>query len=389
MDDFDFLVFAGLFKGAYTKCFGHAIKNPMTETESKIFCNRILEQTGLSIGWKSAKNYSFFITGASVNKQENPSYATLDTLARYVLGAPYTTEIQRKNDEGHYPYWFLYKEKFPASSKKQVKIKWPLGAGTIVLGLTLVVVSIVYFKFIAVTKAGQFTDYFKNTDESAMLSNGWFVKSKDTAYWNKRGKIPGQLTLYTLRGDNWPDPASKPNIKNLLLRPITSDCFTAEVHLRDFIPKQEWQQAGILLLEDTVFTGKSIRLTLAFNDNFGGNKMPSEIYVQVITSLGNGFGKPEELAHKPFFYLDSIRNNPEQMKNLRNSALRIEKHGNKFRFLYSGGVNENGAFIEIVTREFDMKPKYIAIFAIKGFTNSDNLPVSFKFFRITGDVCDQ
>jgi len=389
MDNLDFLAFAGLFKGAYTKCFGHPIKNPMTETESKIFCNRILEQTGLSIGWKSVKNYSFFITGASINKQENPSYATLDTLARYVLGAPYTTEIQRKNEEGHYPYWFLYKEKFPALSKKQVRVKWLLGTGTIVLGLIIIAVSIVYFKFVAVPKQEQFTDYFKNTDESAMLSNGWIVKSKDTPYWNKRGKMPGQLTLYTLRGDNWPNPSSKSNIKNLLLRPITSDCFTAEVHLRDFIPKQEWQQAGILLLEDTVFTGKSIRLSLAFNDNFGGNKMPSEIYVQVITSLGNGFGKPEELAHKPLFYLDSIRNNPEQMKNLRNSALRIEKHGSKFRFLYSGGVNENGAFIEIVTREFDMKPKYIGIFAIKGFTSSDVVPVSFKFFRITGDVCDQ
>ena len=26
-------------------------------------------------------------------------------------------------------------------------------------------------------------------------------------------KTPGLLTLYTLRGDNWPDPKSKPGIK--------------------------------------------------------------------------------------------------------------------------------------------------------------------------------
>ncbi len=221
-----------------------------------------------------------------------------------------------------------------------------------------------------------------------MVANGWFVKSKDPAYWNKRAENPGQLTLFTLRGDNWPDPSSKPGIKNLLLREVPYDCFTAEVHLNNFIPAQEWQQAGILIMEDTVFTGKSIRLSLAFNDDFGGNKMPSEIYVQVITSLGNGFGKPEELAHKRFFYLDSIRNNPEQMKNLQNSALRIEKHGNKFRFLYSDGVNENGAFIEIATQEFDMKPKYIGIFAIKGFTNSETVPVRFKLFKLTGDKCN-
>jgi len=111
MDNLDNLTFAALFKEAYAKCFGPAIKNPLTETESKIFCNKILELTGLSVGWKSAKNYSIFIMDAETGKQENPSAATLDTFARYVLGAPYTTEIQRKNNENHYPYWFFVSRK--------------------------------------------------------------------------------------------------------------------------------------------------------------------------------------------------------------------------------------------------------------------------------------
>ena len=59
MNDLDFLVFTGLFKAAYAKCFGHDMKNPMTETDSKLFCNTILDPPGLSIGWKSVKNYSF------------------------------------------------------------------------------------------------------------------------------------------------------------------------------------------------------------------------------------------------------------------------------------------------------------------------------------------
>ncbi|HEY4323647.1 MAG TPA: hypothetical protein VGN20_06665 [Mucilaginibacter sp.] len=163
MDDLDFLIFTDLFKAAYTKCFGHVIRNPMTETESKLFCNKTLDQTGLSIGWKSVKNYSFFIMDTASAKDENPSVATLDTLARYVLGAPYTNEIQRKNDEGHHPYWFLYKEKFPATKKKQAPEKWFLGTGAIMIGLLIVIV-IAYFKFIAPTKAVQFTDYFNYTD---------------------------------------------------------------------------------------------------------------------------------------------------------------------------------------------------------------------------------
>jgi hypothetical protein len=107
MNELDFLVFTDLFKAAYEKCFAQAIKNPMTETESKVFCNKVLEQTGLSIGWKSIKNYSFFIIDANSAKSENPSVATLDTLSRYVLSAPYTNEIQRKNNEGHHPLVFI------------------------------------------------------------------------------------------------------------------------------------------------------------------------------------------------------------------------------------------------------------------------------------------
>jgi hypothetical protein len=160
------------------------------------------------------------------------------------------------------------------------------------------------------------------------------------------------------------------------------------VHINNFIPKEEWQQAGILLLEDTLLTGKSIRLSLAYNDYFGGMKRPREILVQAITSLGNGFGKPEEIAHKVIFYPDSVGNNPVLIKNLQNAALRIERHGNNYRFLYAGGVAENGAFKEVVSQEFDMRPKYIGIFAIKGFTNSTNAPVRFKYFRLTGDNCE-
>jgi len=388
MDDIDFFVFSALFKDAYAKCFGHALKNQLTETESKIFCNKILEQTGLSIGWKSVKNYSFFITDAAAGKKENPSVATLDTMARYVLGAPYTTEIQRKDNESHYPYWFLYREKHILNAKKIKPKKSTARIAMLAVAIVIVVVigAWLYIRFSSKEKS--FTDQFDHTDDAAMLNNGWFVKSKDAAYWNKRAAIPGQLTLYTLGGDNWPDPSSKPDIKNLLLRKIPGDCFTAEVHLKNFIPRQEWQQAGILLLEDTSFTGKSIRLSLAYNDVFGGIEKPREILIQAITSLGNNFGKPEEIAHKPIFYIDSMRFHPQVIDNLQNTALRIEKHGNKYRFLYAGGTRENGAFTEVVSKEFDMKPRYIGLFAIKGFTNSDIMPVSFKFFRITADACE-
>ena len=138
----------------------------MTETESKIFCNKILDLTGLSIGWKSVKNYSFFVMDATAGKKENPSVATLDTIARYVLAAPYTTEIQRKDNEAHYPYWFLYREKFqiPAATAKKSR-KWGAGLVVLLIGIAVIILLAVYFKFIMSSAHAQFSDDFHNLTE--------------------------------------------------------------------------------------------------------------------------------------------------------------------------------------------------------------------------------
>lgn len=388
MNSLDSSAFAALFKEAYLKCFGHVMENSMTETESKLLCNQVLDQTGLSIGWKSVKNYSFFIKDSKASKNENPSVATLDTLARYVLKAPYTNEIKRKTDEAHYPYWFLYREQFQRSNKIGQPKKGMSRQWFAIVILLLTVTPFIVINFTHKKDPKEFTDNFKSVSENALAEKGWLLQNPENTYWSKRDTIPGQLTLFTLKGDNWPDPANKPGIKNLLLRAIPYDCFTAEVHLSNFIPQQEWQQAGILLLEDTTLTGKSIRLSIAFNDNFGGYVKHKEVLIQAITSLGDGFGKPEEIAHHPVIFLDSITNRQVLLKNLQNSALRIEKHGNKFRFLYAGGISDNTAFKEIVSQEFDMQPKYIGIFAIKGFMDhSAIIPANFTYFRITGGDC--
>lgn len=388
MNDSDALAFAALFKEAYSKCFGQTLEKPVSETESKLLCNQVLEQTGLSIGWKSVKNYSFFILDNSAAKIENPSVATLDTMARYVLNAPHTTEIRRKNDESHYPYWFLYKERFNRSAPKAPGRRRVVAVRIFITIVLVIILSLLYVNHIRPTISPEFSDDFKFVSGSSLSSRGWFLKDPVGSYWNKRAQTPGQLTLFTLKGDNWPDTANQPAIKNLLLRAIPYDCFTAEIHLNDFVPRQEWQQAGILLLEDTSFNGKSIRLSIAYNDYFGGYSKPKEILVQAITSLGHGFGKPEEIAHQPIIYPDSINNNPALLQNLKNSALRIEKHGKKFRFLYSGGANGNMAFREVASQELDMQPKYIGIFAIRGFVSSSAaVPVRFTFFRLAGNAC--
>src|SRR5262249_6818820 len=121
MNDLDASAFSSLFKDAFQKCFGHPLVEPLSETESKLFSGKVFDDTGLVIGPKSIKNYSAYILNGPESREVNPSVATLDTLARYAAGAPYTNEIQRKIKENHYPYWFQYKNKFYKSQRPPVK----------------------------------------------------------------------------------------------------------------------------------------------------------------------------------------------------------------------------------------------------------------------------
>jgi hypothetical protein len=370
----DNVAFTSLFKEACSKCFGHPLEATLTETESRLFCNMVLEQTGLVIGFKSVKNYSAYVLGEG--KEENPSVATLDTLARYVMDAPYTDEVERKKQEGHYPYWFKYKEQVLKSQTQPLPDKKP-GKAWLAMGTAAILLLVIGAWLRYHQQSESFTDDFHS------LKKGWFVLQQDPVWWPKHDAQPGVLTLYTLKGDNWPDPLHPQGIPDLLTREVSADNFTVEAHMQQFVPQQNWQQAGILLMEDTLFKGKTIRISLGYNDYTGGYPSSRQIIIQAVTSLGEQFSKPEEIAHTTLFYADSLRTNPALLHNLDYSALRMEKRGARIRLLYAGGAMENTAFKEIVSTQFDIKPRYVGLFACKGFVDStENMPVQFTFFKI-------
>lgn len=389
MKDSDHKVFISLFEEAYEKCFGHPITHSLTEPESKQFSNQLLEKTGLVIGPKSLKNYSAYVLDQRESKSENPSPASLDTLARYVLNAPYTDELKRKENENHFPYWFEYRDQFSRSRKNILPKQKYLRKASIYLVVIALATAIGFYFFTSGSTINQnIVEEFNSVDEDTLVEHGWFVKSIDEMFWNQRHQKSGYLTLFTLEGDNWPDSSQTPRIKNLLIRELESDCFSAEVHFENFVPQQNWQQAGVILLEDTSFNKKSIRLSMAYNDYFGGYSRPKEILIQAITSKGKDDRRPEEIAHQPLVLLNSEEEKETAFQNLKNTALRIEKQGNKFRLLSSNGSVENPAFKEIVSKEIDIQPKYIGIFALKGFVRkTETMPVYIKEFRLTNSTC--
>jgi hypothetical protein len=387
MKDWNDKAFVRLFKEAYQKCFGSTLAGVLSETESKHFSNKIFEATGLVIGAKSIKNYSAYIVNPAEGKSENPSTATLDTLARYVTGAPYTNEINRKNNESHYPYWFNYKRNLEKPRVKPLNKQSGIGAAILVL-VTIVIIILYIFAKLKHDVNTNFTERFTNVSEDTLSKHGWTVKFKNAKWWDKRDFIAHHLTLFTLMGDNWADSVHSPHIPNLLLRKLPSDCFTAEIDFDNFVPHQNWQQAGILLLEDTTLSSRSVRISWAYNSYFGGYKKPAEILVQAISSDSNDYTKPEEILHLPVFNIES--NKKDLIKqNLKRAALKIEKNGNNFRLLYAAGSMQNSAFREALYKDIDITPKYIGIFAIQGFVNKSPDPVSIVQFKLKGKNCNK
>ena len=204
-----------------------------------------------------------------------------------------------------------------------------------------------------------------------------------------RGEKPGYLTLFTLEGDNWPQPGREPVIRNLLVRPLSSDCFDVDVRLTSFFPRQNWQQAGLLLLEDTTLTGRSARMSIGYNDFSGGFPQTREVIVQAITSLGHALGQARGVRASSALRR-GLRHRALVRQNLESSALRIEKRGAHLRLLYSAGPLKNAPFKEVGSADFDFRPAYVALFAIKGFVSqSEVVPVYVDAFSQSALSCSR
>jgi len=257
----------------------------------------------------------------------------------------------------------------------------------------MVLATLLVLLFIGVLQRGTrgaralFTDDFDDVSAAALAARGWSVHSVDSLHWNRRAERPGYLTLFTLEGDNWPQPGREPVIRNLLARSLSSDCFDVDVRFTGFFPSQNWQQAGLLLLEDTTLTGRSARVSIGYNDFSGGFPQTREVIVQAITSLGRASGKPEEFVHHRLFVVDSATEALVR-QNLESSALRIEKRRAHLRLLYSAGPLKNAPFKEVGSADFAFRPSIVALFAIKGFVSqSEVVPVYVDAFSQSEVSC--
>jgi hypothetical protein len=379
--------FISLFKTAVQKCFGPVVNQPLSDVDCKLLSHKVLEETGLVIGPKSIRNYSIFVSGGE-GRKENPSVATLDTLARYVLNAPRTDEATRKEKEGHYPYWYEYKSKLvspePPQKRDRKKILKPL-----LLALALILALAAVFGLLKGIRESDNPVTVSETFEYRSLDTletNWTIVGKEESRWIQSLKRQGYVTLFTLPGDNWNDTLK---IRNVLSRELSMNCFTTEIHIDSFRPTENWQQGGILLSETPDFKGKTLRLSVSYNDYFGGYQKAPEIIIQAVSSSESADkSKPEEVAHLTMFVLE--KGHEEIVyKNLKRIALKIEKREKRIRFLFATGEMENFAFKEVASGEFNIQPKYLGIFASQGLSDNSVIPFFIDSFSMAGIDCGE
>jgi hypothetical protein len=157
--------------------------------------------------------------------------------------------------------------------------------------------------------------------------------------------------------------------------------FTLECHFDHFIPSQNWQQGGVLLSEDTGVSGRSLRISLAYNDYNGVYPRSGTILLQAILSRAGE--KPEEIAHVLLFSSDSLRRNPALAQNLDHTALRVVVTGGELRILYADGILANTSFRQIASYPLPVEFRYVGLFASKGYVDSTKvMPVRFDYFSL-------
>lgn len=215
---------------------------------------------------------------------------------------------------------------------------------------------------------------FNNTSVDSLQARGFEWLDFDPDWWSKQLR-DSMLTLYTLRGDYWCDAADTPLISNLLLKKLNCKSCKITVKLGGFNPVQDYQQAGIILLDAIKTRENNIRFTYAACSSCNP---PRQGLQMVKNDRGDVIEK--------FKHTGEIASNPSRSN--QSLWLRMEYKDGQMRFFYHWGA-EYSSFSEIASMDIDFVPAYIGLVAFRGlkdskrdFNNSETIPVFIDYLKV-------
>lgn len=214
-----------------------------------------------------------------------------------------------------------------------------------------------------------FEEYFEDTSLDGLKKNGWEIADFDSSLWFPQNRS-GMLTLRTSRGDYWFTPPDTPVIHNLLFKKLPEcPCFKLTFKIRDFRPNENFQQVGVVFLNDRKERNHNIRVTTAV----GGVSHKLQV-------IKREHGQAYELSQP----LRNIETDPP----IDSIWVVVEKRDNEFEFFYNLR-NEYGPFTSFAKMTFDFEPAYIGIGAFNGirqydfgpFNTSSSIPAYVDYLK--------
>ena len=249
-----------------------------------------------------------------------------------------------------------------------------------------------------------FEEDFRIVSEAYLNSRGWRFVDKDEFLLRMVKPKEGALGLSTAAGDIWvkEDSGEQRMIKNMLVREIPDEDFEIVTHISGFYPHQPHQQAGIVLLDDTVKKNTFIRFTITHNHPEEKKMFPGYFFrVQIAISIDGvieyagvlGDQIPERVPG------DTIRD-----RKYENVWLRITRNGKGYQFAFRV-FSQTMAFRYVCRTDMiecslnerstvklkNFQPRFLGLGAYHGFTdeahgkplNADTIPAYFESFKLS------
>jgi hypothetical protein len=215
---------------------------------------------------------------------------------------------------------------------------------------------------------------FNYTGVDSLQMHGFEWLDFDPDWWSKQLR-DSALTLYTLRGDYWFDAPDTPLITNLLLKKINCKSCKITVKLGGFNPVQDYQQAGIILLDAAKTRDDNVRFTLAACSSCN----PPRQGLQMVKNVRG------DVIEK-FKHLGEVT--PNSSLSNQSLWLRMEHKDGQVRFFYHWGA-EYSSFSEIASMDIDFVPAYVGVVAFRGLkdskrniNNSEAIPVFIDYIKV-------
>lgn len=217
---------------------------------------------------------------------------------------------------------------------------------------------------------------FNTVHPDSLRARGWEIVDYDSAAFAQQHR-EGHLTLYTHRGDYWYTPPDTPIITNLLARKIGLPAAKITFKLSDFNPSQNWQQAGIILLDKEKKRNHNIRVTLVSGDN----GFPPGRSIQMIK-------REHGMTYDKNHVVDILQPGQELMALPPGIWIQVQFENKRFRF-FRHYEEEFSSFIEIGELDFNFEPHYVAVVAFRGLRDvrrelntAKAIPVCFDYIKV-------